>query len=63
MGDAKRRGKDKADELEQTVRADVVVSHEPAADGVHEDCYVTIREAFEAARRQLQDAVRKLEER
>jgi cold shock CspA family protein/ribosome-associated translation inhibitor RaiA len=39
--------------------ADIVVNREPAATGAHEDVYVTIRDAFMAARRQLQDAVRK----
>ncbi len=42
--------------------ADVVVSREPAADGAHEDMYVTIRDAFKAARRQLQDIARKRDE-
>jgi ribosome-associated translation inhibitor RaiA len=41
---------------------DIVVSREPAADGAHQDVYVTIRDAFKAARRQLQDVVRKQEE-
>ncbi len=41
---------------------DVVVSREPGADGAHEDVYVTIRDAFKTARRQLQDVVRKREE-
>lgn len=39
--------------------ADIAVSREPAATGAHEDVYVTIRDAFKAARRQLQDIVRK----
>ena len=39
--------------------ADVAVSREPAASGAHEDVYVTIRDAFKAARRQLQDTTRK----
>jgi cold shock CspA family protein/ribosome-associated translation inhibitor RaiA len=39
--------------------ADIVVNREPAATGAHEDVYVTIRDAFMAARRQLQDIVRK----
>ena len=30
---------------------DITVSREPGADGAHEDCYVTIRDAFKAARR------------
>ena len=39
--------------------ADVAISREPAATGAHEDVYVTIRDAFNAARRQLQDLARK----
>ncbi|MFZ1108998.1 MAG: HPF/RaiA family ribosome-associated protein [Rhodomicrobium sp.] len=35
--------------------ADIVVSREPGVDGAHEDMYVTIRDAFKAARRQLKD--------
>ncbi len=38
---------------------DIAVSREPAATGAHEDVYVTIRDAFKAARRQLQDAAAK----
>jgi len=34
------------------------VSHDPSADHSHEDMYVTIRDAFGAARRQLQDPAR-----
>jgi len=30
---------------------DIVVSHEHALDGSHEDAYVAIRDAFQAARR------------
>ncbi len=41
---------------------DIVVSREPGAEGAHDDVYVTLRDAFKAARRQLQDAVRKREE-
>lgn len=37
--------------------ADIAISREPAVDGAHEDAYVTIRDAFAAARRQLQDRV------
>jgi cold shock CspA family protein/ribosome-associated translation inhibitor RaiA len=37
---------------------DIVITREPAATGVHEDAFVTIRDAFKAARRQLQDRVR-----
>jgi cold shock CspA family protein len=39
--------------------ADIVITREPAATGAHEDIYVTIRDAFKAARRQLQDLTRK----
>ena len=38
--------------------ADIAISREPAATGAHEDVYVTIRDAFMAARRQLQDLAR-----
>jgi ribosome-associated translation inhibitor RaiA len=36
--------------------ADIVVTREPGVDGAHEDMYICIRDAFKAARRQLQDA-------
>jgi hypothetical protein len=36
------------------------VTRDPAATGRHEDAHVTIRDAFDAAGRQLQDYVRKL---
>jgi cold shock CspA family protein/ribosome-associated translation inhibitor RaiA len=39
--------------------ADIAISRDPAVTGAHEDVYVTIRDAFKAARRQLQDLVRK----
>jgi cold shock CspA family protein/ribosome-associated translation inhibitor RaiA len=39
--------------------SDIAISREPAATGAHEDVYVTIRDAFGVARRQLQDLVRK----
>jgi cold shock CspA family protein/ribosome-associated translation inhibitor RaiA len=38
--------------------SDIVINRDPAATGAHEDAYVTIRDAFNAARRQLQDLVR-----
>ncbi len=38
--------------------ADIVINRNPAVTGVHEDAYVTIRDAFKAARHQLQDLVR-----
>ena len=34
---------------------EIVVSREPQADHSHEDPYVTVRDAFDAARRQLED--------
>jgi cold shock CspA family protein/ribosome-associated translation inhibitor RaiA len=39
--------------------ADIAISRDPAATGRHEDVQVTITDAFDAARRQLQDIVRK----
>ena len=36
-------------------RPELVVSHEPEANHAHEDVYIAIRDAFDAARRQLQD--------
>jgi ribosomal subunit interface protein len=39
---------------------DVIVSHDHAVDGSHEDAYVAIRDAFRAARRQLEDHARRL---
>jgi cold shock CspA family protein/ribosome-associated translation inhibitor RaiA len=38
---------------------DIAVSRDPAVTGRHEDIQVTITDAFDAARRQLQDLVRK----
>jgi cold shock CspA family protein/ribosome-associated translation inhibitor RaiA len=38
---------------------DIVVSRDPAATGRHENVQVTITDTFDAARRQLQDVVRK----
>lgn len=39
---------------------EVVANRHPAANHAHEDVLVTIRDAFKAARRQLQDEARKL---
>ncbi len=39
--------------------ADIAVSRDPAATGRHEDVQVTITDAFDEARRQLQDLERK----
>jgi ribosomal subunit interface protein len=40
--------------------AELVTGREPGTHHAHEDVYVAIRDAFEAARRQLQDHVRRL---
>lgn len=40
---------------------DVVVDRRPARHHAHEDMNVAIRDSFGAARRQLQDAVRKMQ--
>ncbi|HEY5680525.1 MAG TPA: HPF/RaiA family ribosome-associated protein [Pseudomonadales bacterium] len=37
---------------------EIVVTRDPGDDHAHEDMYVSIRDAFDAARRQLQDYVR-----
>jgi len=37
---------------------EIVVSHEQGENQAHEDIYVAIRDAFDAARRQLEDYVR-----
>lgn len=39
---------------------DVVVDRDPGQDEAHEDPYVTVRDSFHAARRQLEDHVRRL---
>jgi cold shock CspA family protein/ribosome-associated translation inhibitor RaiA len=38
---------------------DIVIDRNPAADHAHEDAYVAIRDAFNAARRRLQDQHRR----
>lgn len=38
---------------------EIAVKRDPAEHAAHEDIYVTIRDAFDAARRQIQDYVRK----
>jgi cold shock CspA family protein/ribosome-associated translation inhibitor RaiA len=38
---------------------EIVASHDPGPDETHEDAYVALRDAFTAARRQLEDHVRK----
>lgn len=37
---------------------EIIVSRDPSANHAHEDVYVAIRDAFDAARRQLEDHVR-----
>jgi len=39
--------------------AEIVVSREPAKKHAHEDVYVAIRDAFDSARRQLEDYERR----
>lgn len=39
--------------------SEIVVNRDPSEHRAHEDAYVAIRDAFRAARRQVQDAVRK----
>jgi ribosome-associated translation inhibitor RaiA len=39
---------------------DIVVSHDQELDGAHEDAYVVVRDAFRAARRQLEQHARRL---
>jgi cold shock CspA family protein len=40
---------------------EIVVNREPSQDHAHEDLHVTIRDAFDAARRRLQDHMRRLD--
>ncbi len=37
---------------------EIVISHDPGANHAHEDVHVAVRDAFDAARRQLEDYVR-----
>ena len=39
--------------------ADIVINRDPDVTDAHDDVYVTIRDAFKAARRQLQDLASK----
>jgi ribosomal subunit interface protein len=39
---------------------DVIVSHQGDLDAAHEDAYIAIRDAFDAARRQLEHHVERL---
>jgi ribosome-associated translation inhibitor RaiA len=41
----------------------LVVNREPGADHAHEDLHVAVRDAFDAARRKLQDHMQKLDGR
>jgi cold shock CspA family protein/ribosome-associated translation inhibitor RaiA len=41
-------------------RRELVVDREPDADHAHEDAHVTIRDAFDAMRRQVEDYVREM---
>lgn len=40
---------------------DVVIDRNPPADHAHEDAFVTVRDAFDAARRRLQDRRRRVQ--
>ena len=54
------RGRLYAVRIDITVPGDqIVVSHQGPKDHAHEDIYVALRDAFHAARRQLQDVARK----
>lgn len=44
-------------------RGDIVVTRESPQDQAHEDAYVAVRDAFDAAVRQLEDHVRRLDGR
>ncbi len=37
---------------------DIIVNHDPGDNNAHDDAYITIRDAFRAARRQLKDQKR-----
>lgn len=55
-----RRGNQVRVRIEMSVpRGRLVVSRAPAADGAHEDVLVAVRDSFDAARRQLEDHVRR----
>lgn len=46
--------------IDLTVPGDeIVIKRDPSEDATHEDVYVVIRDAFDAARRQLEDYVRR----
>ena len=55
-----RKGKVYHVRIELTVPgAEIAISRDPERDHAHEDVYVAIRDAFDAARRRLQDHVRR----
>lgn len=41
--------------------SDIVVSHEPGDNRSHDDIYKTVRDAFQAARRQLKERLERLQ--
>jgi ribosome-associated translation inhibitor RaiA len=46
--------------IDLTVPGDeIVIKRDPSEDATHEDVYVVIRDAFDAAKRQLEDYVRR----
>jgi ribosomal subunit interface protein len=48
-------------ELSIPGRHDIVVNREPEENHAHEDIYVALRDAFDAAKRRMQDTAAKLE--
>jgi len=54
-----KRLKETAQRLEKVATVDWKESHEPSKYAAHEDVYVAIRDAFDAARRKLQDFARR----
>lgn len=42
---------------------EIVATRDPSEDHAHEDAHVAIRDAFDAARRQLEDYVRRIDNR
>jgi ribosome-associated translation inhibitor RaiA len=56
-----RRGRQfKVDIRMHVPGADIEVTHEPGDDPAHTDPYVAVRDSFRAARRQLEDHLRRL---
>jgi cold shock CspA family protein/ribosome-associated translation inhibitor RaiA len=55
-----RRGREHRVRITLSVPGDtIVVSHDPGPDETHEDVHVAVRDAFHAARRRLEDWVRR----